>query len=127
MRHTTPNVLDNKKRLLRSIAYRTIKLIKRLITVYANASERTSTNHKSCWDPVIKARIIQGTPKQIRMSNVFEPILFDTAIEPLPCFDTINEEKTSGIEVPTAKNDSPMTVSGTRMVYPMTVMSQVTS
>ena len=31
----------------------------------------------------------------------------------------MSEEKTSGIDVPTAKNDKPMTVSGTLMVYPM--------
>jgi hypothetical protein len=33
-------------------------------------------------------------------------MLLDTAIEPLPCFDTIKDEKTSGIEVPTARKDT---------------------
>jgi hypothetical protein len=30
------------------------------------------------------ALMIQGRPRQTRMSNVFDPMLFDTAIDPLP-------------------------------------------
>ena len=39
---------------------------------------------------------------------------------------TIKLENTSGIEVPTAKNERPMTVSGTPIVNPMIVIIQVT-
>jgi len=46
------------------------------------------------------------------MSKVFEPMLFETAMDPLPCFDTMRLEKTSGIDVPTARNDNPITESG---------------
>jgi len=46
------------------------------------------------------------------MSNVFDPMLFETAIEPFPCLETIRLEKTSGMEVPTARNDKPITESG---------------
>jgi hypothetical protein len=38
------------------------------------------------------ALIIQGRPKHMRMSKVFEPILFDTAIEPLPCEEKIRSK-----------------------------------
>ncbi len=46
------------------------------------------------------------------MSNVLDPMLFEIAIDPFPCRDTIKLEKTSGIEVPTAKKESPITESG---------------
>jgi hypothetical protein len=36
----------------------------------------------------------QGTPRQMRMSNVFEPMLFVTAIDPRPWRATIKLENT---------------------------------
>ena len=45
------------------------------------------------------------------MSKICPTHLLDTAIEPFPCRQTISDEKTSGMDVPTAKNDSPMTES----------------
>ena len=59
------------------------------------------------------------------MSNVFEPMLLETAMDPLPCLDTIRLEMTSGTEVPTARKVSPMTESGTPMVNPITVIIHV--
>ena len=43
-----------------------------------------------------------------------------------PCLQTIRLENTSGTDVPTAKKDRPITVSGTPMVNPMIVIIQVT-
>ena len=43
-----------------------------------------------------------------------------------PCLHTIRLEKTSGTDVPTAKNESPITVSGTPIVNPIMVIIQVT-
>ena len=43
-----------------------------------------------------------------------------------PCLQTIKLENTSGIEVPTAKNERPITVSGTPIVKPMIVIIHVT-
>lgn len=49
------------------------------------------------------ARKSQGSPRQRRMSKVLLPMLLLTAIEPLPCRETIRLEMTSGMEVPTAR------------------------
>ena len=43
-----------------------------------------------------------------------------------PCLQTIRLENTSGTDVPTAKKDRPITVSGTPIVNPMIVIIQVT-
>ena len=51
------------------------------------------------------------THKTSCKENVSKTHLLDTAIEPFPCRQTISDEKTSGMDVPTAKNDSPMTES----------------
>ena len=45
----------------------------------------------------------QGIPRHSKISNVLEPMLLETAMEPLPLRETIRLEMTSGIEVPTAR------------------------
>ena len=61
------------------------------------------------------------------MSNVFDPMLFETAMEPFPCLETMRLEMTSGTEVPTARKVSPITESGTPMVNPITVIIHVST
>ena len=62
----------------------------------------------------------------LAVKNAHEKVFTDET-EMFTCLDTMREEKTSGIEVPTAKKDKPMTESGTLMVYPMMVINHVTS
>ena len=62
----------------------------------------------------------------LAVKNAHEKVFTDET-ETFTCLDTMREEKTSGIEVPTAKKDKPMTESGTLMVYPMMVINHVTS
>ena len=59
---------------------------------------------------------------QQELSNQLQSVIFHT----FPCLQTIRLEKTSGIEVPTARNERPITVSGTPIVNPMIVIIQVT-
>ena len=61
------------------------------------------------------------------MSNVFDPMLLETAMEPFPCLETMRLEMTSGTEVPTARKVSPITESGTPMVNPITVIIHVST
>lgn len=56
-----------------------------------------------------------------------KPIELDTAIVPSPCLATINEDTTSGTDVPAAINVSPMTESGILQVCPMMVIIQLTT
>ena len=69
--------------------------------------------------------ISHGSPKQMSMSNVLDPMLLDTAMEPWPCFDTMREEMTSGMLVPTARKVRPITESGMLHVYPITEIIHV--
>ena len=61
------------------------------------------------------------------MSNVFDPMLLETAMEPFPCLETMRLEMTSGTEVPTARKVSPITESGTPIVNPITVIIHVST
>ena len=96
--------------------------------VKANLSKRKTflTKPKNCIYGTKARRHI--TPSFSRKKNkFFFNSLVKLTTKIITCFDTIKDEKTSGIEVPTARKDKPITVSGTDMVYPMTVISQVTS
>ncbi|RMZ93296.1 hypothetical protein BpHYR1_022654, partial [Brachionus plicatilis] len=60
----------------------------------------------------LRADISHGKPRQIKISNTFEPIEFEIAISPFPFFTTIILEIISGTEVPKARIVKPATVSG---------------
>ena len=62
-----------------------MRLNNKLVTVYESPVELTRTN-QSDWSLFVvalsRALHIQGNPKHNNMSNVLEPMLFETAIEP---------------------------------------------
>lgn len=60
---------------------------------------------------VIARYMIHGKPRQIPISNIFEPSALATAISPRPCFATINELNKSGTEVPAANTVKPIITS----------------
>ena len=63
------------------------------------------------------ALINHGKPKQIRMSNMFDPIVLQSAILARPArFTTSTLEISSGIEVPAASMVRPLIVSGIDIV-----------
>lgn len=49
-----------------------------------------------------------GRPRQIRMSNTFEPTAFETAISPYPSLITAIELNASGIDTPAATKVKPI-------------------
>ena len=62
--------------------------------------------------PVNERAINHGTPRPKRMSKMFEPIAFEIAMSPRPCFATMTEDIVSGIDVPIARTVSAMMASG---------------
>lgn len=54
-----------------------------------------------------------GSPRQSRMSKIFDPMVLLMPIEPCPCAVMMTDETASGTDVPAARKVKPMTVSGT--------------
>gem|GEM_PF-6033023 len=71
--------------------------------------------------------INQGSPKHMRMSKTLDPTAFETAMSPYPSLTTANDESASGTDTPAATNVSPITVSGTPSVLPITKPRQTSS
>lgn len=62
--------------------------------------------------PEMSNTIKKGKPRPTKISKILEPIALLTAISPRPCLATINDEKRSGMDVPTAKTVKAIIASG---------------
>lgn len=65
----------------------------------------------------ISVLMSQGSPRQSRMSKIFDPMELLRPIEPCPCAVTMTDETASGTDVPAARNVKPMTVSKILLLF----------
>lgn len=68
-----------------------------------------------------------GSPRQSRMSKIFDPMVLLMPIEPCPCAVMMTDETASGTDVPAARKVKPMTVSGKifRVIYKANMIAEV--